>query len=131
MLILISACQNKTENVQDQGEAWKQAESMRAVQVIIEQNPEDETNPDKIARLYYEDQYPNFRNEKLTVSTSYNNNLLQVLLHETEVRDSLLDEVKLTVLFHRPMGKLQVAGVRHSWKCKGKEIFSAEPCTSE
>ena len=117
-------------NKKKEGTLFK-VEDASIVQDIIESNPEHENNSDQIARLYYAQIYPEFKNENLTVSTTWKDNYLHVELQETLSNSPDMEAVKVIVVYHRPMGKLKVHQVKHAWKCKGKLTFSAEPCTED
>jgi|GEM_PF-5368533 len=105
-----------------------QHEGVEEVNAIISQNPEMASNADQIARTYYAQVYPDFKNENLSVSTVWKNNLLSVELLETALDDVEIDSRKVVLVFDRPMGALHIRDVKKSWKCKGKVLFAADPC---
>jgi hypothetical protein len=94
----------------------------------IRSTPDLQLDADKIARLYYSQLYPNFNNTNLTVSTRWKDNYLFVELVEVSVSDPEIEAIKVAIVFDRPMGRLHVHEIKHSWKCKYKSVFSGEPC---
>jgi hypothetical protein len=123
VLFVVSGACTKTEKAN-----LYKSEDVESINQQIRNNEELHQDADKVARLYYSQQYPKFNNANLTVSSSFKENYLYVELVEKNLADGAIDAVKLTLVFDRPMGRLKVHKIKHSWKCKNKSLFSAEPC---
>ena len=95
----------------------------------IKANKEWHLNSDLIARQYFSRLYPDFVNENINVATAWKDNYMHVSITEDPSSDVQLQAARVQLVFQRPMGILRVEKIKHSWKCKNKPVFSAEPCS--
>jgi hypothetical protein len=112
---------------ENKGTLYK-AEDVESLNAQIEANTDWQLNSDLIAREYFAQLYPNFKNEYLTVSTNWKDSLLHVTLTEDPSSFADYEAAKVVIIFQRPMGVHRVEKIKHSWKCRGRSVFSGQAC---
>lgn len=123
LFIQLVACSNTDKNTVDE------KQNVEELNKEIKSNKDWQQNSDLIAREYFTKLYPNCKMENMTVATNWEDNFLKVSVVEQPSSDSDLQASKLILVFQRPMGILRVEEIKHTWKCKNRAAFSAEPCS--